>query len=111
MDFEVDPENLRTNGATISETGLTAAADLGRGHARTEADGPSPWGSNLGTDAVISALYHQLTELTGVALDLAGGGLDHSGSGLRAMGESYERADEEAGEGFRRIEGGLRGPA
>ncbi|OLF13964.1 hypothetical protein BLA60_01945 [Actinophytocola xinjiangensis] len=109
MDFEVDPENLRTVGSAITETGLTAAADLGRDRALIEPAGDSPWGSSLGANAVISAFYGQLTELTGVALDLASSGMGHSGSGLLAMGESYEHADETAHDGFQRIEGEFRG--
>ncbi|GAB3447070.1 hypothetical protein [Actinophytocola sediminis] len=103
MGFDVDPENLRANGAAIGDTHAGAAADVGRLHGETEAGEVPPWGTTLLTDVLIGALYRELTSLTGEALELVGGGLEHSRSGLRGMADAYEHADNEAGGVFDRI--------
>jgi hypothetical protein len=111
MSFDVDPDHLRTHAGAIEDTGAGATGDLGRLHGETEAGGYAPWGSSFVTNAVISALYQELTALTGEALDLVGGNLEHSGFGVRGMADTYQRTDDTADGSFRRIEGGLRGPA
>jgi hypothetical protein len=109
--FGVDPDSLRTSGGAIEHAGAEAAGDIGRWHGDTEAGGHAPWGTDFVTNSVITALYQELTSLTGEALDLVVGGVEHSGSGVRRMADAYERADDTADGGFRRIEDDFPGPA
>jgi hypothetical protein len=108
--FDVDPDSLRTFGGSIEHIGVEATGDLGRSHGETETGGYAPWGTSFVTNSVISALYQELTSLTGEALDLVVGGVEHSGSGVRRMADAYERTDDTADEYFRRTGDGLRGP-
>jgi hypothetical protein len=111
MGFDVDPESLRAQGGAIEDAGAGARGDLGRLHGETEAGGDAPWGTGFVTNALIGALYQELTASTGEALDLVSGVLEASGSGLRGMADTYQGTDDTAGGSFRRIEGGLQGPS
>ena len=104
MDFDVDPEQLRTHGGAIADTGTGAAGELSRLHDQI-VDHGAPWGTDS-AGAALAAAYRELTALTSEALGLITEGFTESGTRVRNMADTYEHPDHDAGDIFRRLGGG-----
>lgn len=103
MDFDVDPDGLRTHGKLIEKVGADSVGALSRWQDQLAGNG-APWGSDLGE---FGAVYRELVAAAGEVSTLITDQMTAAGQDIRMMGDNYETVDTGHHGSFRRIEGTL----
>ena len=104
MDFFVDPDRLQASGRAMADAGADTAVELTRLHQDIASQAAAPWADS----APLVAAYRDLTAVTEEVLTLVSAALRHGGTGLQAMADTYQHADDAAGQGFGEIKNSLR---